>query len=104
MIENVNLKENTMKKTEIIHHFINESAKGGIAILAHHNEGDSFFTMTTSICSLQDSYRKKTAVALLRENFQNDRVVRFPIDPSVRNKMTHRVLRDIIIFMFAAYQ
>ena len=41
MIGNVNLKENTMKKTEIIHHFINESAKGGIAILAHHNEGDS---------------------------------------------------------------
>lgn len=89
------------KKTEIIHHFINESAKGGVAMLAQHVEGDSFFTMTTAICSTQDSYRKKTAVKMLRENFQDDRVVRFPIDPAFRHRMRHRDLRDVLIFMFA---
>ena len=91
-----------MKKTEIIHHFINESAKGGVGMLAQHIEGDSFFTLTTVICSNKDNYRKKTAVKMLQENFEQNHSVRFPIPPVLRHKMRHRDLRDIIIFMFAA--
>ena len=91
-----------MKNTEIIHHFINESAKGGVGMLAQHIEGDSFFTLTTVVCSVQDNYRKKTAVRMLIENFDNNQVVRFPIEPALRPKMRHRDLRDHIIFMFAA--
>lgn len=97
----VNQKETIMKKTEIIHHFINESAKGGVGMLAQHFEGDSFFTLTTVVCSVQDNYRKKTAVKMLQENLKNNQVVRFPIGASLRHNMRHRDLRDAIIFMFA---
>lgn len=91
-----------MKKIEIIHHFINESAKGGIGMLAQHIEGDSFFTLTTAVCSTKDNYKKKTAVKMLVDQMESGASVRFPIDPELRHKMRHRDLRDHIIFMFAA--
>lgn len=85
---------------EIIHHIINENQKGGLAILAQHNSGDSFVTLTTEPCSMQDQYSKKTAVALLRLNMANGCSIRLPINPDFRRKVSHRLLRDYIKSMF----
>lgn len=88
--------------TEIIHHIIGKNQKGGMGILAQHQPGDSFVTLTTEPCSMQDQYSKKTAVALLRMNMENGCSIRVPINPDARRKVTHRLLRDFVKSMFEA--
>lgn len=88
---------------EIIHHFIGPKNHGGMAVLAQHHAGDSWIEVAVVPCSVADNYKKKVAVQLLRDSFQNLQTIRLPINPGLRNKVTHRVLRDIVLVAFAGH-
>lgn len=89
-----------MEIVNIIQHQINANAMGGCGIMAQYSRGDSFIEIATSICSTKDNYRKKTAVAMLNTAFDEGRVIRLPIPAEYRNKMTHKILRQMILDLF----
>ena len=89
-----------MEIVNIIQHQINHNAMGGCGIMAQHARGDSFIEIATSICSTKDNYKKKTAVLMLSKAFDEGRVIRLPVPNEYRNKMTHKVLRQMILDLF----
>lgn len=88
--------------TEIIHHFRTGNDRGGLAVMAKHEAGDSFFRVTTAKCSSADAYNKKVACSMLRSNFDSGNTIVLPLRDRYRKRMTHRMLRDVVIEAFAA--
>lgn len=89
-----------LKTTMIIHHFIRNKSKGGLAVMAVHVEGNSYVDVATAICSVQDQYSKKVAVRLLESSLTDNQTIRLPINNCLRHKMTHRELRDWVMIQF----
>jgi hypothetical protein len=96
-------------KIEIIYHHINPNGKGGLAVIANHYDGDSFWTMWTVPCSRNDQYRRKQAVEMLQVEQEMFGGARIPfIDHLVTgnprrhtggNALTHGKLRNLVINM-----
>lgn len=88
---------------EIFQHFIKRNNKGGLGVYAVHHAGDSFITVTTSVCSNDDQYCKKIACGMLRNQYREGEVVRLPLPGDVNRKNpTHRQIRDTILILFNA--
>jgi hypothetical protein len=87
-----------MKKVEVIHHIIGENNFGGCAIMATHQDGDSFLRIATEPCSIHDQYSKKIANHALRKNYEEGKFIRIPI--TARRNVSHRQVRGLVIDMF----
>lgn len=85
---------------EIIHHFIGNRNRGGMAVMAQHTHGYSWVEVAIVPCSAADQYLKKVAVQLLRDSFQNVQTIKLPISTTLRNRVNHRTLRDVVIVAF----
>lgn len=93
----------TQKKqqTHVFVHVMGPKNHGGIGIAAWHYKGDSFVRFSTSVCSDDDQYSKKTAVSYLRDARKKGAFIKLPLpDNTLRNKMTHRDLRQAVVEMF----
>lgn len=53
-------------RVEIIRHYFSRSSssRGGVCVYAKHEKGDSYFTVSTAVCSTGDQYNRKLGKTL----------------------------------------
>lgn len=78
----------------VIMHKIGYTGFGGVTLIAEHHPGDSFYNLTTAICSKEDQYCKRIGVANAVAADEKGQTIRLPLMLSSRNNVRHRDLRD----------
>lgn len=85
---------------QIVRHYHDKSGiatKGGLCVVAHHDKGDSFYTIMTSVCSSADQYSRKVAHENISAALEAGNFIKLPL-PSWynRNKVTREQLLEVV--------
>lgn len=86
------MESSSKKIVEIVRHSIDVGGKGGITFYARHTEGDSFYTLSTAVCSGRDSYSRKTGYAIAKARHDICNTIMLPC----KKEMTHGDLRQYV--------
>ena len=69
-------------------HLIGDEGKGGIAIAYVWKKGQSFISVATEVCSIQDAYNRKHGRARVLENLANGEFIRIPYVAQTQKNFT----------------
>lgn len=67
---------------EIIRHYHSKGGigiGGGLCVCAEHVTGNSYFTVSTSVCSIQDQYNKRVGVYNTRTAMARGKCINIPL-------------------------
>lgn len=89
----------TPDPVEYLRHIVNVDGKGGLCLYAWHWAGNSWFEVTTNICSMDDFYDEALSERLVRENAMAYRMIKLPLRADMDR--FHLTTSDLEVLMFA---